>query len=349
MKRTSIAFLAIAAAVAIPTGTSADQKQLGAPEVERVTLTRDWPLGTTVDVVFDRDSTRTSGASESQRSSRAGWTWTVERKGRDLLMNASNISFEFLTKPELGAMATLTLVADRIIGTPWSLAVSDDSARVTDGRRIRADIGAVMDEWRVGADQQAVFDTMITDESLDAMADDFWGTAFVWPETMFLGDREDVTLSQAIPQLGGAVVDFDVGWVWTGWAPCAEGEDEKSCVVLEMTSHSNPAQLRDAVVPLITSLTGMDPSEMDVQIGEVVNAQTVRVLAEPNGMRVRSVLNLRRFGMAIVVEGDSLQQASTDRRLWTLTWNDPAPGKGKGGGKGRKKGKKSKRDRLGRK
>lgn len=338
--------VAVAVALGLPALVWADQREIervdGPDGAEEVELIRLWPSGTSVDVIFDRVSTRATDTADERRTSRATWTWTVGRKGTDLLLKATDSTFEQIEGPPPVGMKALTHVADRVIGSTWSLAVdADNGARVTDGKRVRREVEALMSELGLAPEQRAAFDTMITDESLDAQADDLWGTVFVWPELMILDEVDRVRLTQAIPQLGGAVVDFDVSWVWTGWTPCAEGEGPKSCVTLEMTSSSDGAQLRDAVVPLIGALVGTAPEEMDVSIGEVINAQTVVVIAEPQGMRVRRVENLRRFSMEIIVSELSMRQASVDQRIWTFDWHEPKPGRG-GGKRGGRKGKKGK-------
>jgi len=111
-----------------------------------------------------------------------------------------------------------------------------------------------------------------------------------------------------------SVLPTEVEYVWLGFAPCAEGEAEDSCIELEATLFPDENALATAFENVLTS-----QSPGTLFVNRAVQTRTVRILAQPDGLVPRQVVDQTEASFDIEAEGEIVELAITQTEEKTFT------------------------------
>lgn len=130
----------------------------------------------------------------------------------------------------------------------------------------------------------------------------------LWNGTTF--EQNDVRtarmdLQEAVTQ---SVLPTEIEFVWRGFAPCAEGEAEDSCIELEATLFPDENGLATAFE---ARLGAQSPTPGAIFVNRAVQTRTVRLLAQPDGLIPRLLVDQTEASFDIEAEGEIVELGLT--------------------------------------
>jgi len=159
----------------------------------------------------------------------------------------------------------------------------------------------------VPPEAEAMAEQMFNAESIEAGArEEHRLLVGLWNGTTF--EQNDVRtarmdLQEAVTQ---SVLSTEIEFVWRGFAPCAEGEAENSCIELEATLFPDENGLATAFE---ARLGAQSPGA--IFVNRAVQTRTVRLLAQPDGLVPRLLVDRTEASFDIEAEGEIVELGLT--------------------------------------
>lgn len=159
------------------------------------------------------------------------------------------------------------------------------------------------------AEQMA--EQMFTAETVEASArEEHEVLVGMWADRTLRRNNVQITRMQVPDAVTQGALPTEVEYVWRGFAPCAEGEAEDSCIVLEATFFPDEDALATAFE---NALSAQNPGALFVN--RASQTRTVRILSQPDGLVPRRVEDRTEAEFDIEAEGEvvdlTLSQSET--------------------------------------
>ena len=154
---------------------------------------------------------------------------------------------------------------------------------------------------------EAMAEQMFNAESVEAGArEEHRLLVGLWNGTTFERNGVRITRMEMQDGVTQSVLPTEVEYVWRGFAPCAEGEAEDSCIELEATLFPDENALATAFEQ---RLGAQNPGALFVN--RAVQTRTIRLLAQPDGLVPRLLVDRTEASFDIEAEGEIVELGLT--------------------------------------
>ncbi len=249
---------------------------------DTVTLTVDWPAGLELQAnAVVTASQAQGGEAMPEQSGQARFSFSVTDHPQGVLVS---------TVVDRGAIppgVTLPPEPAYIVGDDGSFVGVDQLESLVQQLREQAIAQMNQAGGPPPPEALAMLDNLINPQSIEAMSrQEYLLMAGFWTGKSF--DRNQVQITQGVfpDPFTQSLIPTEYELIWRGYAPCAEGEAENSCVRLELAAFPDGDQLATTLEAFF-SQSGGAPGEIVVETAEIRGE--VRILAEAGTLIPRRV------------------------------------------------------------